>query len=86
MDITHALKDLYYRRALEVGELEHPAGDVALSPLSDADLTDAVGAGTGQIGTVGCCNQPTTAWQWTTPSLPIPTVSVGCALTFFSCH
>ncbi|MGL5860726.1 MAG: mersacidin/lichenicidin family type 2 lantibiotic [Phycicoccus sp.] len=53
IDIVKSWKDSEYRRGLAQAP-DHPSGN-GLSSLTDAELTDISGAGTGVLGTLGCC-------------------------------
>jgi mersacidin/lichenicidin family type 2 lantibiotic len=59
MDTVRAWKDPEYRWTLERtshhAHLASPAGDVAMTSLSDGEIAEVVGGGTGGIGTLGCC-------------------------------
>jgi mersacidin/lichenicidin family type 2 lantibiotic len=54
MNTVRSWKDVEYRRSLGDTAPQHPAGD-GLSPVTDAELAEISGAGTGVLGTAGCC-------------------------------
>jgi mersacidin/lichenicidin family type 2 lantibiotic len=54
MDLVRSWKDPEYRFTLTATAPAHPSGE-ALSALSDDELVEVSGAGTGVFGTMGCC-------------------------------
>jgi mersacidin/lichenicidin family type 2 lantibiotic len=81
MDTVRAWKDPEYRWALARASQHalpaHPAGDVAMTSLTESELTQVAGAGTNGIGSLGCCH----SWTFATfcSLICLATVTVcGC--------
>lgn len=77
MDPIRAWKDPEYRATLGAGELrslpDNPAGSASLQALSDTELDGVAGAGTSQLGTLGCCRP--------TFQISLGTAGLACLLT-----
>ena len=76
MDPIRAWKDPAYRLSLGANAPAHPAGDVGLVPITDDELAAVDGAGTADMGTMGCCGPN---WTWYTMC------SVICIATALVC-
>ncbi|MET7321875.1 mersacidin/lichenicidin family type 2 lantibiotic [Streptomyces sp. NPDC005549] len=55
VDIVRSWKDADYRLSLGSEAPAHPSGD-GLTAITDEELTEVNGAGSGVLGTLGCCS------------------------------
>lgn len=56
MDTVRSWKDPEYRSSLAGEVPAHPSGAPGITPITESELGDISGAGTGVLGTLGCCS------------------------------